>query len=166
MHFPVLAYTPSIRPPFFDSGPEFATHAVVWKPQAAEAKRNFLCWHTPHLSDYHSLPAFLSLPHTLLSESLRLQRPNATSFVGTHLIYQTTILCQRSWICHTHGCQRAGGRWHHKFLCWHTPMVGQNHIDTRCIYGIFGREITRRTVAHMAYEADPTYTPSIQTTML
>ena len=29
--------------------------------------------------------------------------------------------------------------------------VGQNHIYTRCIYGIFDREITKYTVIYSAY---------------
>ena len=33
-------------------------------------------------------------------------------------------------------------------MCCYMVRVGQNHIHTRCIYGIFGREIAKHTVIY------------------
>jgi len=51
----------------------------------------------------------------------------------------------------------------------HMTRVGQDHIYTRCIYGMFGREITKYTVIYGAYNihgSDQLYTWHVHMTPL
>ena len=39
----------------------------------------------------------------------------------------------------------------HRTNVWDVNRVGQNHTYTRCVYGTFGREITKYMVVYGAY---------------